>query len=157
MKTMHLTRPVASRGKIILFSVMASVSVLVASLLGQWLVYDDWLHRTGPLRIVGTCIATAVTFVFMLRWQSAVRARQLEMVRRLEMILRMNDRIRNALQAIECLTYVAQPEATEAVRQSVNVIDSVLREVLAESGQTHETGQPREANAGVHNSLPKSA
>ena len=51
------------------------------------------------------------------------------MVRRMEMILHMNDRIRNALQAIECLTYVAQPEATEAVRQSVNVIDSVLREV----------------------------
>jgi hypothetical protein len=89
---------------------------------------------------VGTCIAALVTFVFAMRWQIAVRERQLEMVRRLEMILRMNDRIRNALQAIECLTYVAQPEATESVRQSVNVIDSVLREVLAESGHPQETG-----------------
>jgi hypothetical protein len=87
---------------------------------------------------VGTCIATAVTFVFAMRWQTAIRERQLEMVRRMEMILRMNDRIRNALQAIECLNYVAQPEATESVRQSVDVIDGVLREVLAESGQTHE-------------------
>jgi hypothetical protein len=92
-----------------------------------------------------TCIAALVTFIFALRWQISIRERQLEMVRRLEMILRMNDRIRNALQAIECLTYVAQPEDTESVRQSVNVIDSVLREVLAESGHAQETGQPKAA------------
>jgi hypothetical protein len=136
---------------------MVSFSVLAASLLVQWLIYDDWLHRTGPLRFVGTCIATAVTFVFMLRWQSAVREKQLEMVRRLEMVLHMNDRIRNALQAIECLTYVAQPEATEAVRQSVNVIDSVLREVLAESGPTPEAGQPKSTGSAWQNTRSKSA
>jgi hypothetical protein len=143
MKKTHSTRPIRSRAKIVLVSIGASVSVLAGSLLAQWLIYDDWLHRTGPLRIVGTCIATAVTFVFAMRWQTAIRERQLEMVRRMEMILRMNDRIRNALQAIECLTYVAQPEATESVRQSVNVIDGVLREVLAESGQTHEAARPK--------------
>jgi len=141
MKKTHSTRPIASRGKILLISLATSVSVLAGSLLAQWLIYDDWLHRTGPLRIVGTCIATVVTFVFAIRWQTAIRERQLEMVRRMEMILRMNDRIRNALQAIECLTYVAQPEATESVRQSVNVIDSVLREVLAESGHLQEAGR----------------
>jgi len=139
---MQSASPVASKAKIVLFSVLAAIPVLTASLLMQWVVYDDWLHQTGPLRIVGTCIAALVTFVFAIRWQIAVRERQLEMMRRLEMILRMNDRIRNALQAIECLTYVAQPEATESVRQSVNVIDSVLREVLAESGHPQETGQP---------------
>jgi hypothetical protein len=95
---------------------------------------------------VGTCIATVLTFIFTLRWQSAIRERQLEMVRRMEMILRMNDRIRNALQAIECLTYVAQPEATESVRQSVNMIDSVLREVLADSGQTPAIARPEAMN-----------
>jgi len=139
MKKMQSANPVTSKGKIVLFSMLAAVPVLAGSLLVQWLVYDDWLHQTGPLRIVGTCIAALVTFIFAMRWQIAVRERQLEMVRRLEMILRMNDRIRNALQAIECLTYVAQPEATDSVRQSVNVIDSVLREVLAESGQTQPT------------------
>ena len=139
MKKMQSANPVTSKGKIVLFSMLAAVPVLAGSLLVQWLVYDDWLHQTGPLRVVGTCIAALVTFVFALRWQIAVRERQLEMVRRLEMILRMNDRIRNALQAIECLTYVAQPEATDSVRQSVNVIDSVLREVLAESGQSQPT------------------
>jgi hypothetical protein len=142
MKKMQSANPVASKGRIVVFSMLAAIPVLTASLLVQWLVYDDWLHQTGPLRIVGTSIATGVTFLFALRWQTSIRERQLEMVRRMEMILQMNDRIRNALQAIECLTYVAQPEATESVRQSVNVIDSVLREVLAESGQPHETGQP---------------
>lgn len=145
MKKMQSANPVASKGKIVLFSVLLALPVLAGSLLVQWLVYDDWLHRTGPLRIVGTCIAALVTFVFAMRWQIAVRERQLEMVRRLEMILRMNDRIRNALQAIECLTYVAQPEATESVRQSVNVIDSVLREVLADSGHPYEGSQPAAA------------
>jgi hypothetical protein len=157
MRKTHSTRPIASQGKILLISLAASVAVLAGSLLTQWLIYDDWLHRKGPLRIVGTCIATAVTFVFALRWQYAIRERQLEMVRRMEMILRMNDRIRNALQAIECLTYVAQPEATESVRQSVNVIDSVLREVLAESGQTHETARPNAVDSNWQNTRSKSA
>src|SRR5579864_5053584 len=98
MKKTHSARPIASRGKILLISLGASVCVLAGSLLAQWLIYDDWLHRTGPLRIVGTCIATGLTFLFALRWQYAIRERQLEMVRRMEMILSMNDRIRNALQ-----------------------------------------------------------
>src|SRR5438270_10741618 len=156
MKKTHSTRSIASRGKILLISLGAAVSVLAGSLLTQWLIYDDWLHRTGPLRIVGTCIATAVTFVFALRWQAAIRERQLEMVRRMEMILRMNDRIRNALQAIECLTYVAQPEATESVRQSVNMIDSVLREVLADSGQTPTIARPEAMNPGRQSKRAKS-
>jgi hypothetical protein len=156
MKKTQSTRPICSRAKIVLVSAGASLAVLTASLLAQWLIYDDWLHQTGPLRIVGTCIATVVTFVFALRWQLAIRERQLEMVRRMEMILRMNDRIRNALQAIECLTYVAQPEATESVRQSVNVIDSVLREVLADSGQAHEA-QAKSVDPASQNRQSKSA
>jgi hypothetical protein len=157
MKKMQSANPVTSKGKIVLFSMLAAVPVLAGSLLVQWLVYDDWLHQTGPLRIVGTCIAALVTFIFAMRWQIAVRERQLEMVRRLEMILRMNDRIRNALQAIECLTYVAQPEATDSVRQSVNVIDSVLREVLAESGQTQETAHSKPFDDARQTTQSKSA
>jgi hypothetical protein len=157
MKKTHSARPIWSRATIVLVSAGAAVAVLTASLLMQWLIYDDWLHRTGPLRIVGTCIATVVTFVFALRWQLAIRERQLEMVRRMEMILRMNDRIRNALQAIECLTYVAQPEATESVRQSVDVIDSVLREVLADSGQAQETVRPKAVDPAWQNTQSKSA
>ena len=122
-----------------LFSFMASLLVLGTSLLIQWLIYDDWLHRTG-VRVVGTSIATLVTFIFVLRWQHMVHEKQLEMVRRLEMISYMNDRIRNALQAIECVTYLSQPEATAPVRQAVDSIDEVLRDVLAAAG--HPLVQP---------------
>ncbi|MGC2695118.1 MAG: hypothetical protein WA738_04940, partial [Candidatus Angelobacter sp.] len=71
--------------------------------------------------------------------------------------LRMNDRIRNALQAIECLNYVAQPEATESVRQSVNVIDSVLREMLSEPGQTADKGGAKAVDSAWQNTRSKSA
>lgn len=121
--------------RIFLFSVLASCCVLAASLLIQRIVYDDWLHRTGPLRLVGTSIAAAITFAFVLRWQYAVREKQREMVHRLERIQDMNDRIRNALQAIECVTYLSEPQATAAVRQSVDVIDGVLREVLDDASR----------------------
>jgi hypothetical protein len=37
------------------------------------------------------------------------------------------------------------------------VIDSVLREVLAESGQSHETAQPKAVDAAWQNTRSKSA
>jgi len=121
-------------GKLVLYTFLASSFVFFVSLILQWLVYDDWLHKTGPLHLLGSAIATAITFVFVLRWLQAAQQREQEMVRRFEMILEMNDKIRNALQAIECLTYLSHPEATDPVRQSVNDIDAVLRQVLADSG-----------------------
>lgn len=125
---------IPSRMRIFLISLFASFLVLVVSLVIQWLVYDDWLRHTGPLRIVGTAIAAVITLAFMLRWQYSIREQQRNMIRRFELISHMNDRIRNALQAIECVTYVAQPEATAVVRQEVNAIDKVLRDVLSEAG-----------------------
>lgn len=122
------------RGKLVLYTFLASTFVFFVSLILQWLVYDDWLHRTGPLHFVGSAIATAITFIFVLRWLQAAQQREQEMVRRFELILEMNDKIRNALQAIECLTYLSHPEATDPVRQSVNDIDAVLRQVLADAG-----------------------
>lgn len=119
--------------KLILYAFLASSFVLFVSLAIQWFVYDDWLRRTGPFHLVGTTIAALVTFIFALRWQNAVNERERELVRHFEMILQMNDRIRNALQAIECVTYLCDPKATDSVRQSVNNIDAVLREVLADT------------------------
>jgi hypothetical protein len=77
--------------------------------------------------------AGVLTFVFALRWQSAIRERKIEMLRRFETIQRMNDRIRNALQVIECATYATNPQATEPVRNAVDVIEGVLQEVLVEA------------------------
>jgi type VI protein secretion system component VasK len=131
---MRSSPPFSSRTRIFTISLLASFFVLVVSLVIQWLVYDDWLLETGPLRIVGTSIAALVTLVFMLRWQYRVREQQREMVRRFELISHMNDRIRNALQAIECVAYVSRLDETGIVKQEVEAIDKVLREVLTETG-----------------------
>ncbi len=148
---MRSNLPFPSRTRIFTVSLLASFFVLVVSLVIQWLVYDDWLRETGPLRIVGTSIAALVTLVFMLRWQYRVREQQREMVRRFELISHMNDRIRNALQAIECVTYVSRPDATGVVRQEVEAIDKVLREVLSETGFA-SAAEPREAEKAHKNS-----
>jgi hypothetical protein len=147
---------IASSLKIFLLSFAASSFVLAASLVIQWLVYDDWLHRTGSIRIVGTSIAAILTFGFVLRWQLAVREERREMVRRFEVISRMNDRIRNALQAIECVTYVSQPQAMDSVKQAVDAIDSVLRETLAHVGP-HAALPLKKSEAVSGNSARKSA
>lgn len=114
-------------------SLGASCGVLTVSLALQWLVYDDWLRQTGPLHVIGTSIAAVLTFLFVLRWLFALRQKQRETLARFEKIARMNDRIRNALQAIECITYAADPSATKSVREAVGVIDGVLQEVIADS------------------------
>ncbi len=143
----HRKNQISVKGwKLVLYAFMASSFVLFVSLIIQWLVYDDWLRRTGPLHLVGTSIAVLVTFVFAVRWQHSVNQREQELVRRFEMILQMNDRIRNALQAIECVTYLSDPQATDSVRQSVDNIDTVLREVLED---TNPSTQMRAVSKGV--------
>ena len=116
----------------VLFSFVASFSVLGCTQALQWLVYDDWLHQTGPLHMLGGVVAGLVTFLFILRWQVAVRHRQAEMLRRFQTIAEMNDRIRNALQVIACTTYISNPETTERVRQAVAIIDGALQGVVAD-------------------------
>jgi hypothetical protein len=142
---MRQEQQIPSRMRILLISLLASFSVLGVSLILQWVVYDDWLLRTGPLRIVGTSIAAVITFGFMLRWQYSIRERQREMIRRFELISHMNDRIRNALQAIECKTYISYPHATETVRQEVDAIDQVLRAVLSDVGSPSSDRSPEKA------------
>ena len=144
--------PIPSSLRIFAIALVASFLVLGVSLLTQWLVYDDWLRRIGPLRIVGTSIAAILTLIFMLRWQYSIRKQQREMLHRFRLISRMNDRIRNGLQAIECLTYVSQPEATEAVKKEVNAIDGVLREVLSEAGIASADRRPKQPVKAAHKS-----
>jgi hypothetical protein len=126
------SRQVWTTSRMFFFAALVSCSVLFSSLLLQWLIYDDWLHQTGALRIVGSGVAALVTFFAMFRWQSGLRKRQMETFQRFATIASMNDRIRNSLQAIECITYASNPKATESVKKAVDVIDGVLREVVAE-------------------------
>jgi hypothetical protein len=116
----------------VLVAAAAGVAVLGAAILLQWIIYDDWLHRAG-LRLVGSVEAGILASLFAYRWQWAVREQKVQMLRRFETILQMNDRIRNALQIIECATYATNPAATEPVRDAVDVIEGVLHEVLAET------------------------
>jgi len=127
-----LSRQIMSDPAIWLFSVLAGLSVFALAIFIQWLIYNDWLHDHGPVRVVGSTLAAALTIAGVWRWQLVVRQRKLEMLRRFETIKWMTDRIRNSLQAIECVTYAASREATEPVRIAVDVIEGVLDEVLAE-------------------------
>lgn len=128
-----LSRQIASDISIWLLSAFCAVAVFIIAVFMQWLIYDDWLHDKGPLRIVGSLLAAGLAFAVAVRWQFAIRWRKLEMLHRFESIKWMNDRIRNSLQAIECITYAADPQATESVRTAVDAIEDVLHEVLAES------------------------
>jgi hypothetical protein len=133
--------PILSKPRIALISAISGLMTGAIVLLSQWLVYDDWLHRSDPLRIIGTVVSGILTFLFVHRWQSLQRQRQMETVKRFERIAFMNDRIRNSLQAIECVTFVAQPQATEAVQDAVNAIDRVLGEVLEEMNPSANSNQ----------------
>jgi hypothetical protein len=126
-----LSQQISSNASIVSISLVSGFAVFGAGILLQWLVYDDWLHRSG-FRLVGSVLAAILMFVFAYRWQSAIRERKLELLRRFETIARMNDCIRNALQVIECATYAANPQATEPVRNAVDVIEGVLEEVLVD-------------------------
>ncbi len=139
-----LFRQIPSYTSIWLFSISAAVSVFSIAILLQWLIYDDWMHRNGPLRFVGSVLAFVLTLLFALRWQLARRRQMMEMVRRFETIRWMNDRIRNSLQAIECLVFVTHPHVTDPVRDAVDAIEDVLQELLNE---THESRTVVRANA----------
>lgn len=110
---------------------MCGLGVFFIAICLQWLVYDDWLHKSGPLRIVGSAVAFFLTFVFVFRWQLAARTRKIETLHRFETIRWMNDRIRNSLQAIECLVYASNPHVTDPVKEAVDTIEKVLDEVLS--------------------------
>lgn len=127
-----LARQIASEVRIWLISVAAGLAVFATAILIQWLVYNDWMHDKGPVRVVGSLLAAGLTFAMALRWQFAIRWRKVEILQRFESIKWMNDRIRNSLQAIECVTYAADRHATESVRNAVDAIEDVLKEVLAE-------------------------
>ena len=114
-----------------IFAAVCGVGVFFIAICLQWLVYDDWLHKSGPLRLVGGAVAFVLTFVFAFRWQMSARKRKIETMHRFETIRWMNDRIRNSLQAIECLVYASNPHAMDPVKEAVDTIEKVLDEVLS--------------------------
>jgi hypothetical protein len=129
-------RRIPSYTSIALLSILAGAGVFSIAILLQWLIYDDWLHANGPVRIVGSSLAFVLTSIFVFRWQQAKRREQLAVLRRLETIRWMNDRIRNSLQAIECVVFANHQHVTDPVRDAVDAIENVLEEVLSERHST---------------------
>ena len=128
-----LSLQVPSFATLSFFAIVCGLAVFFIAICLQWLIYDDWLHKSGPLRLVGSAIAFVLTFVFAFRWQLAARNRKIETLRRFETIRWMNDQIRNSLQAIECLVYASNPHVTDPVKDAVDAIENVLQEVLFET------------------------
>lgn len=127
-------------------SMASALCVLALSVFLQWLVYDDWMHRTGPLQIVGSLLAAGFVFFLVMRWQMAIERHKEEMLRRFETIKWMNDRVRNALQTIDLLAFVSS-EATGQVRDAVDTIESVLQEVLEEAHPGNSATRVREPSS----------
>lgn len=117
-----------SKRRTVAYAVAASFSVLLVAMLLQWLIYDDWLHETGPLRIIGSTLSAVVTFIFLLRWFRAERERGLDAERRFALIAQANDRIRNKLQALANINYVSNDGLTNSMREAVEAIDTALSE-----------------------------
>lgn len=132
-----LSHQIASKPTIWLISLIAGGVVSATTLLLQWLIYDDWMHWGGPLRIVGSTLAGVLTIALSSHWQSVRRRQRIEMLRRFETIAWMNDRIRNALQTIQFVDYAANSQATDSVRNAVRIIDGVLLEVLSKTEVTN--------------------
>lgn len=97
----------------------------------QWLVYDDWLHDHGPLRVVGSLVAGLITFAFIYQWRLYVRQRELDRLRHAEALRHAQDLVRNSLQMIECVTYATDPESADPVRDAVDVIERTLEQALS--------------------------
>jgi hypothetical protein len=114
-------------------SIVAGLAIFLLALALQWFIYDDWLHKSGPLRLIGSALASALTFGFVYQWQLGQREKKIENLRRFERIRWMNDKIRNSLQAIECVVYATNPHLTDPVKDAVDTIECFLQEVLVES------------------------
>jgi hypothetical protein len=128
-----LESQIPSIAMICLSSIFAGLAIFLFAIALQWLIYDDWMHKNGSLRLVGSALASVLTIGFVHRWQIGQRERKIENLRRFERIWRMNDRIRNSLQAIECIVYATNRHVTDPVRDAVDTIESVLQEVLVET------------------------
>jgi len=127
-----LEKQILSRFSLYAYSIAAGVLVLGAALTVQWIVYDDWLRESG-LRISGSVLAAVLTYAFTFHFLSLQRERKREMLRRFETIAHMNDRIRNALQAIELATYATNPDSVLPVKSAVESIEVVIEDVLQEA------------------------
>lgn len=120
---------------ILLSSFGAAVSVFTFALLLQWAVYSNWLHDRGPLRLFGSLLAAGLGFGLCYSWQESERQRQIRALRFSSELHHVQDRVRNSLQAIVCVTYARAPETAEPVKTAVDLIENTLEEAFRATPQ----------------------
>jgi hypothetical protein len=101
------------------------------------------------VEIAGSVLAGLLMILLVFRTLHSSRQRNKEMIERLEEIRWMNDRIRNSLQTIECITYAAAPQATEDVRNAVDVIEGILNGFLVDRQPQGATRDRQAQSAGA--------
>jgi hypothetical protein len=104
------------------------------ALLLQWAVYSNWLHDRGPLRLVGSLLAAGLGFGLCYSWQESARRRHIRALRLSSELHHVQDRVRNSLQAIVCVTYARAPETAEPVNTAVDTIENTLEEAFRAAG-----------------------
>ena len=77
-----LLSEIPSIASICFFSILSALIVFSVALLLQWFIYNDWMHRNGQLRLVGSALASAWTFAFVYHRQVGLREKKVEMLRR---------------------------------------------------------------------------
>jgi hypothetical protein len=138
-----LASQIPSVATICFSSIVSGLAIFLLAVALQWFIYDDWMRKNGPLRLVGSALASALAFGFVYQWQLGQREKKIENLRRFEKIKWINDRIRNSLQAIECVVYATNQHVMDPVRDAVDTIESVLQEVIVEhraSSPAHSDG-----------------
>lgn len=88
---------IASPKRIWILSLLAGGVVCTTALVFQWAVSDDWMHWTGLLGIAGSILAGVIASTFVAHRQSVLRRKRIELLRRIESLPQMYDRLRNAL------------------------------------------------------------
>jgi hypothetical protein len=138
-----------SGGAIFARALLAGIGMLGFTTSMQWFIYFRWMHEPGTLEIAGSVMAGALMFALVFRSLHGTRQRQMELIGRLRTIRWMNDRIRNSLQTIECVTYAAAPHATDEVRLAVDSIESILGDYLADGHAPQRTEHAEETPHGL--------
>ena len=113
------------------WAIAAALCTSTILLLTQWLVYIVWLQQEG-FRLVSPIGAGLITGFLTYRLKSDLRQRKLRIVRRLEVIAELNHHIRNSLQVLSYQSFAADKAAAERLREAVDRIEWVLRELLPE-------------------------
>jgi hypothetical protein len=120
-------------------------AVFLSSLGAQWLIYEKILHVPGGMRIIGSILSGILTSLLAYRLESETVNRRRADLHRFQIISEMNHHIRNAVQVISYHAFVSDPETHGHIREALDRIEWVLRDVLPQVNEPPGTaGQAAE-------------